>query len=105
MEGLFSWKVCGACVIWEKGDIDWKEDKKGFWIISFFSKLDMVGKVVLGMKCVCDIREKKKEYGSRTYFYHCSGKLVMDFHGSLLTFLFYLEYERNIRKVVHTRTI
>jgi len=30
MEGLFSWKVCGACVIWEKGDIDWKEDKKGF---------------------------------------------------------------------------
>jgi hypothetical protein len=28
MEGLFSWKACGPCVIWEKADIDWKEDKK-----------------------------------------------------------------------------
>jgi hypothetical protein len=28
MEGLFSWKACGPYVIWEKGDTDWKEDKK-----------------------------------------------------------------------------
>jgi len=60
MEGRFSWKACGACVIWEKGDIDWKENKKELWIISFFSRLDMVWNVVLGKKCVCDIREKKK---------------------------------------------
>jgi hypothetical protein len=48
-------------VIWEKGDVNSKEDKKGLWIISFFLKLDMVGKVVLGKKCVCDIREEKKK--------------------------------------------
>jgi hypothetical protein len=65
----------------------------------------MVWNVVLGKKCVCDIKEKKKKYGNRTYFYHCNGKSLMDFHGSLLMFLFYLEYERNIRKVIHTRTI
>jgi hypothetical protein len=29
----------------------------------------------------------------------------MDFHGSLLMLLFYLEYEKNIRREVHTRTI
>jgi len=60
MEGLFSWKACGPCVIWEKGDIDWKENKKELWIISFFSKLDMVRKVVLGKKCVCDIKQREK---------------------------------------------
>ncbi len=49
--------------------------------------------------------ERKKEYGNRTYYYHCNGKWLMDFHGSLLMFLFYLEYERNIRKVIHTKTM
>jgi hypothetical protein len=54
--------------------------------------------------CVWHWRERNK-YGSRTYSYHYNGKWLMNFHGSLLLFLFYLEYEINIRKVVHTITI
>ncbi len=104
MEGLFSWKACGPCVIWEKGDVDWKEDKKGLWIISFRNWI-WLGKLSWGRNVYVTLKREKKEYGSRTYFHHCNGKLLMDFHGSLLMFLFYLEYERNIRKIVHTRTI
>jgi hypothetical protein len=55
----------------------------------------------LGKKCVCNI-ENRGEYGSRMYSYFVNGKWLMDFHGSLLMFLFYLQYEKNI---VHTRII
>ncbi len=58
IKGLFSWKACGPCVIWENGDINQKEDKKRLWIIYLYSRLDMAWKVLLGKKCVCDIGEK-----------------------------------------------
>ncbi len=62
-------------------------------------------RVLLGKKCVCDIKKRGGEYGSRLYFYHCNGKCLMDSRGYLLMFLFYLKYERNIGRVVHIRTI
>ncbi len=65
------------------------------------SRLDVARRVLLGKKCACDI-EKRREYGSIMYSYFGNGKWLMDFHGSLLMFLFYLEYEKNI---AHTRII
>jgi len=62
-------------------------------------------RVLLGKKCVHDIGERRGEYGNIMYFYNCDEKWLMDFHGSLLMFLFYLEYERNIRRELHTRII
>ncbi len=65
----------------------------------------MARRFLLGKKCVCDIGERRVEYGSRVYFYYCDEKWLMDFHGSLLMFLFYLEYEKNIKKELHIRII
>jgi hypothetical protein len=62
-------------------------------------------KVFLGKKWVYDIGERRGKYGNRMYSCHCDGKWLMDFHGSLLIFLFYLKYERNIKREVHTRII
>ncbi len=63
----------------------------------------MTRRVLLWKKCVHDIG--KGEYGSRMYSYHCNGKWLMDFHGSLCDVFVCLEYERKIRRKVHTRTI
>jgi hypothetical protein len=62
-------------------------------------------RVLLRKKCVCEIGERREEYGSRMYFYYWDEKWLMDFHGSLLMFLFYLEYERNIKKELHIKII
>jgi hypothetical protein len=72
---------------------------------SFLFEIGYGWESCLGEEMYVTLKREKKDYGSRTYFHHCNGKLLMDFHGSLLMFLFYLEYERNIRKIVHTRTI
>jgi hypothetical protein len=50
------------------------------------SRMDVVRRVLLGKKCVCDIGMRGGNYGSRMYSYHCNGKWLMDFHGSLLIF-------------------
>jgi hypothetical protein len=54
-----------------------------------------------------DVVRRGGKHGSRMYYYHCNGKWLMDFHGSLLIFLFYLEeYRENksyydyIKKIV-----
>jgi hypothetical protein len=51
------------------------------------------------------LEKERRKYGSRMYTYHCDGKWLMNFQGFLLMFLFYLKYERHIRRVVHTKTI
>jgi hypothetical protein len=58
------------------------------WIIPLkeYFKLDVVKRVLLRKKCVFDIGERGKEYGSKMYFYHYNGKWLMDSNGSLLIF-------------------
>jgi len=55
--------------------------------------------------CLFDIEEKKGKYGNKMYYYHCNGKWLMDSHGSLLMFLLYLKYEKNMGKIIHTKII
>jgi len=49
-------------------------------------RLDVVRRVLLGKKYVCEIGERGQEYGSKMYSYHCNGKWLMCFHVSLLMF-------------------
>jgi hypothetical protein len=72
--------------------------KKGLWIIPLkeYLKLDVVKRVFSRKKCVSHIGKRGREYGNKIYFYHYNGKWLMDFHGSLLMFLLYFEYEKNI---------
>jgi hypothetical protein len=59
-----------------------EEDKRGLWIICLhydYSKLDVIRKILLGKKCVCNV-EERGDYGSIMYSYHCNGKWLMVFH-------------------------
>ncbi len=70
------------------------------------SRLNVVRKILLEKRCVCDIGNVGEEYGSIMYSYDCIGKWLMDSHESLLMFfLFYLQFERNIKIIVRTRNI
>jgi hypothetical protein len=77
-----------------KGDCT---SKSFFYIRDYDLRLDVVRKVFLGKKFVCDIGEKGGEYGSKMYSYHCNGKWLMDFHVYLVMFLFSLKYERKCK--------
>jgi hypothetical protein len=68
-EDLISWKAYRPCVVWEKWD--YNEDKKGLWIIFlkywkyYDFKLDVVRKILLRKKCVCDIEERGGNFESK----------------------------------------
>ncbi len=83
-EGLFLWKACEPCVVWEKKD--YLEDKRGLWIFfciqDYNLKLNVARKVFLGKKCVCGIEKRGREYGNKLYFDYCNGKWLMYFHVS-----------------------
>ncbi len=51
-----------------------------------------------------EIREKGGEYGSKLYFDSCNGKWLMYSNVSCWCW-FYLEYDRELGKVVHIRTL
>jgi hypothetical protein len=53
-----------------------------FYIQDYNFRLDVVRKVLLGKKCVCDIEKKGRKYGSKFYFDYCNGKWLMYFHVS-----------------------
>jgi hypothetical protein len=73
-------------VVWE--NVDNEEYKSGLWIIPLYSKyydsiLNVTKRIILGKQ----IGLKGKKYVSKMCSYHCNGKWLMCFHGSLLMFL------------------
>ncbi len=60
-----------------------KGDCGSFFYIQYYNFiLDMARKVLLGKKCVCDIKEIGRKHGSKLYFDYCNGKWLMYFHVS-----------------------
>jgi hypothetical protein len=51
------------------------------------SKLDVVRRVLLGKKCVCDIGDKGGKYGNILYFDSCNEKWLKVYH--IFKILFY----------------
>ncbi len=87
-EGLFLWKACEPYV--RKMRLGWKQkgivDHPLEYGIHYDSKLDVVRRVLLKKKCVCDIEKRGWESRSKLYFNYCNGKWLMDFNVFLLMF-------------------
>ncbi len=76
--------LCGECPSWVP-DLSFEEEDCESFLL-YDSRLDVVRRIFLGKKCVCDIEKKGEKHGSKLYFHYCNGKWLMDFHGYLLVF-------------------
>ncbi len=74
------WTLNSLFIIWGRG----------LWIIPLYElKLDVVKRILLGKKCVCDIIDRGGKYENILYFDSCNRKWLKVHH--IIFILFYLE--------------
>jgi hypothetical protein len=82
---IWTQPLCGQYTFWVSY-LSFEENDYGSIPLYDF-RLDVARRILLGKKCVCDIRNIGGKYGSILYFDSCNGSLLKIYH----IVLFYLD--------------